>query len=503
MDKSSGESLSHLPSSMEPLTNPVAYTRGVWCRLGFLMLVASTAALTAFQFGFVIGNINVPQRVFSHCQELLSHNDAPTSSFFHLPGCFTVSPAMWGLVGAGVPLGGWIGSLAGSTILRHCGLRRSILLLNLPFLAGYLLMGLATSLPMLVAGRLLQGFSSGASGMIVPVYLASMAPLQRRGLITCFYQLFLVTGIMVAELVSYHGNLGRHLGRWRWGFGGGVVVCVLQGALALARLLPDPPSVLDAAGRSAQAALLRERLGFTASDEATPLRSDKPATSAEDMAHESTATTESILQLATFQIPRANRSLLLGLVLHAGQQLSGVNAVFFYSSLILAQNTTPLDGPPSFTPTLLAIVNAAVTVVAIWLLDRAGRRPIVLVSTAGASATLLLLAVAFNLVPPLAAPLLIAFVVAFALGLGPVPWLVAPEIFPAKWPLTPVAVSLCVSVNWLANCLITGTFPLLADRIPANYLFAAFGVLCFLLLLALHPLMPETRNRVANFICRD
>ena len=453
-----------------------------------LFLVACTCALTAFHFGYAISSINVPSKVFITCTP-------DDFSFFGLKGCFEVSPAAWGLVGMGLPLGGWIGgSLAPSLVNYFDSLKVSILFLNIPLTIAYALMSLASNLPMLVIGRCFLGFAAGASGMMVPLYLSSISPLSHRGLITNFFQLFLCSGAFIAECICFWADLGNRLWMWRLGFAAGLVVVLVQMVLNSFGFLPESPRDLDTKN-PIEASNLRQRLGIFDDDlgDKDPVPIIRPALSPiPEIPSPVSSANDSLINLITFRIPAARKSLILGIVLHFGQQISGVNSIFFYSTMIVG------DSP--ITPIFLTFVNLVMTVVAIWLLDRAGRRVVALCSVAGSAACLFALAGCFLTFPPAAPLFLVAFVACFAVGLGPIPWMLVPEIFPPAWPLTPSAISICVSANWITNIVVSGGFPLLAQVFKKDVLFLVFGASCTFLFIFLSQWLPETKNRSANFI---
>ena len=450
----------------------------------FLWSVALTSALTAFHFGYAISSINVSYDIFSHCPADKTHSSSL------LTGCFHVSQEAWGLVGMGLPLGGWIGGLSAPSLMKLAkGIKPSIRFLNGILLVAYLIMSLAVNLPMLIIGRCLLGFVSGASGMLVPLYLSSVAPIKSRGFFTNFFQVFLCGGIVIAEIISLASGVGKHEWIWRFTFGAGIPVVALQTVLDLGLgFFPQSPRDLDLFNPP-EALTLRKRLGIAALIDPIMKESDSTAGSVPEITSTSNHT---LWKLITFRVPEANRSLILGILLHAGQQISGVNAIFYYSSMIITGS--------EFTPLLLALINFGMTFVAIWLLDRSGRRPVALFSVLGSALCLIAISSTYSPLKSVAAFFLVSFVACFSLGLGPIPWMIIPEIFPPSWPLTPAASVICISANWITNILVTGTFPFLTKILPASFIFLTFGLFCLLLFFALKSLLPETKNRISNFI---
>lgn len=457
----------------------------------FLWKVAITSSLTAFHFGYAISSINVPSSLFINY---------PPSSETSLFKCFHVSQSAWGLVGLGLPLGGWIGGFSAPKMIKlSSGVKPAIEYLNMILVIGYLFMGLAINLPMLVIGRCLLGFVSGASGMMIPLYLSSITPPKSRGFFTNFFQLFLCGGIVIAEIISLVTNVGKHDWIWRFTFSAGLVIILLQVVLDLIfGYLPQSPRDLDQSSPS-EALILRHKLGHEPNS-LNSLNNDGHVGHVGSKESNSIVVPEiinsrnhhSLWNLITFRIPEANRSLLVGILLHAGQQVSGVNAIFFYSSMII-------EGSQK-TPLLLALINFGMTLVAIWLLDRAGRRPVALFSVAGSSICLIAISLTFTSFKTVASLFLLSFVACFSLGLGPIPWMIIPEIFPPNWNLTPTASSICVSANWITNIVVTGAFPSLTEIAPVKVIFFTFGISCLLLLFGLSYILPETKNRPSNFI---
>ena len=486
---------------MSDSSEPLSPRQNSQKSLLFLISVVVSASLTAIHFGYVIANINVAGNLFNYCDEI-SKASSPSSPF-NLEGCFKVSTSMWGFVGSSLPLGGLIGSLIGGSFVKAFGLQKSILLLNVPLLVGYLLMAFSTNIWMLIAGRLLQGFVCGLSGVAVPSYISAVTPHTLSGTFVNFFQLFLVSGVLVAEVVSYWADLGRQLWLWRFGFGAGVLFCAAQFLLFLVGCLPKTPLELEESGRIENARLLRLKLGFEPS-ETTNMKSSSSDQQL-PKSSESEDTNDSVKDLLLFKCAKANKSLILGLLLHAGQQISGVNAVFFYSTLIFSGGSSgkaSYDDPPTLIPIILALVNVLSTFVAIWLLKRTGRRPVALFSSSGSAVCLFLLAFCMRSYPSHSVFPMIGFIVLFAVGLGPVPWLMMPEIFPPKWSLTIPAISACISANWVVNIFVTGFFPMAADKLQdrKDLIFGFFGLCSSIVFVALYFLIPETRNRLPNFI---
>jgi MFS family permease len=191
----------------------------------------------------------------------------------------------------------------------------------------------------------------------------------------------------------------------------------------------------------------------------------------------------------------AGPALLIGLTLAVLQQLSGINAVFSYAPSIMEK--AGLSASSSILAALVvAAVNVGATLVALPLVDRVGRRPLLLVSLAGAAFALALFGLTFTTAGGSAAPLacLVAFILAFELGLGPIFWLLIAEIFRPEGKAT--AVSACTAVNWLSNFAVGLAFPSVAAWVGQGRVFWIFAASCALGLVFVHRFVPETKARL-------
>jgi sugar porter (SP) family MFS transporter len=313
------------------------------------------------------------------------------------------------------------------------------------YVVAALASALAQDVAWLIAARFVLGLAVGTASFVAPMYISEQTPPKIRGGTVSFNQLMVTTGILIAYLINFaFRNVGDN---WRWMLGLGAVPGV---ALAVGMLfVPHTPRWLMQAGREDEArdVLQRSREPDQIDDEVDEMR---------DVIEQHRGTSLRALVGA-----RVRPLLLVGLALAIFQQLIGVNTVIYYSATILKYTGISTDksiGEALF----VGITNVVFTIVAILLLDRIGRRVLLLIGTVGASAALILLGIYFQS-PTLQHSAgwvgllaLLVFIASFAVGLGPVFWLMISEIFPLG--IRSKAMSVCTVANWLFNFLVSYFF---------------------------------------------
>lgn len=419
-----------------------------------LYRTALTAVISSLSFGIAIAATNAPAKVFFTCPT------SPSDSSL-LPECFPVSERAWGVMSSMLCLpGALIGSLSACVIADRRGRLWTLLRNAAIYGAGMLLCLLAFNYWMLLLGRLLIGVGVGVSCAVVPIYLAEMAPLELRGRVAFLHQLALVSGIVAAE--AFYMVLGVEGGKWRLLFLANLLLHILQFG-SLYYFCHESP----------------KWLAFSNTSSSTS----------------STASSRRASFLETLKKSEARWSLIVALVLHAGQQLSGINGVMFFSRTLF-----PTEERVGFW---LALINCTASFLSWWIVDRAGRRPVLLgslaVMTFGAFGLCLSSASSGGILASLAKPALLVFIVGFAVGLGPLPWLLLAEIFPSSTAATFATAAVCV--NWIATGAVTAAF------LPAVTLLGLRAVFGFMMAVGMILIgfafygIPETRSRPSGYLC--
>ncbi|EMA18247.1 sugar porter family MFS transporter [Haloarcula amylolytica] len=434
----------------------------------FVYVVSALAALNGLLFGFDTGIIS--------------------GAFLFIQDSFVMSPLVEGIIVSGAMAGAAAGAAVGGQLADRLGRRRLILIAAIVFFVGSFTMAVAPTVPVLVAGRLIDGVAIGFASIVGPLYISEIAPPRIRGGLTSLNQLMVTTGILLSYFVNY---AFADAGAWRWMLGAGMVPAVV---LAIGILkMPESPRWLFEHGRKdeARAVLKRTRSGGVE----------------EELGEiEETVETQSETGVRDLLAPWLRPALVVGLGLAVFQQITGINAVIYYAPTIL--ESTGLGNVASILATVgIGTINVVMTVVAILLVDRVGRRRLLLVGVGGMVATLAVLGTVFYL-PGLGGGLgviatisLMLFVSFFAIGLGPVFWLLISEIYPLS--VRGSAMGVVTVANWGANLLVSLTFPVLTDGVGTSATFWLFGLCSLLGLLFVYRYVPETKGRTLEAIEDD
>jgi MFS transporter, SP family, galactose:H+ symporter len=401
---------------------------------------------------------------------------------------FAVGSVALEIVTSWVTLGAMLGSLAGGYVADHFGRKRALLAAAGLFIIGAAVEAFAPGVPVLVFGRLVAGFGVGVAAVAAPLYAAELAPAAQRGRFVSSYQLAITIGIFVAYLVdqALAGPEG-----WRAMLGVSVVPGVL---LALAVLTAvESPRWLAKTGRREDARRTLVALG--ARDEADArLATIEASLRAE---HEAPSWSDVFA-------PRWRTPLIIGLGLAVLQQITGINAIIYYSDTIFAAAgfTTPAAQTEA-TTWAIGGVNVLSTFIAIAFIDHLGRRPLLIAGLIGMGLSLMAVGFAFHnaggasgqsstpgIVTLVA---LVVFIISFAFSLGPVTWTVINEIYPGE--VRGRAVAVATAVNWGAAFLVSGFFLSVVNAIGQAYTFWMFAAFCAIGLVWVIVSVPETRGR--------
>ena len=402
---------------------------------------------------------------------------------------FAVGAVALEIVTSWVTLGAMFGSLGGGYVADHFGRKRALFAAAALFIIGAAVEALAPNVPILVFGRLVAGFGVGVAAVAAPLYAAELAPAEQRGRFVSSYQLAITVGIFLAYLVD-QALAGP--GGWRAMFAVSAVAGVLLALAVLTAL--ELPRWLVKSGRPDDARRNLVALGAE-NDADARLAAIKTALRAE---HE-TASWSDVFE------PRWRTPLKIGLGLAVLQQITGINAIIYYSDNIFAAAgfTTPA-AQTAATTWAIGAVNVLATFIAIAFIDRLGRRPLLIAGLIGMGLSLAAVGFAFEQsggavkdaggttgVVTLVA--LVVFIISFAFSLGPVTWTVINEIYPGE--VRGRAVAVATAVNWGAAFLVSGFFLTVVDAIGQAYTFWLFAAFCILGLFWVYVGVPETRHR--------
>jgi SP family galactose:H+ symporter-like MFS transporter len=390
------------------------------------------------------------------------------------------------IVVSGVLLGATMGAILGGQMADRFGRRRVLLVTATIFGVGALASALASSPGTLIASRIVLGIAIGLSSTNVPVYLSEVSPPAARGRIVSLFQLAVTAGIVSAYVVDYGF---AKVGGWRWMLGLAVAPAVIFGTGMF--FLPETPRWLIRSGRRelARGVLIRIRDSSDVDPEITEIEASLAqqvqSGSWSDLFHR-----------------HVRPALVVGLGLAVFQQITGINTVIYYAPKILQAAGFASASGAILATAGVGVVNFGMTIVAMLLVDRIGRRPLLLVGIAGMIVTLAVLALSFrgtfaNL-EWIAVICLMGYVASFAIGLGPIFWLIIAEIYPLK--VRGLAEGTAATFNWASNLIVSLTFLTLLEKLGTSSTFALYAFFSVASWLFSYYRVPETKGRTLEQI---
>ena len=409
----------------------------------------------------------------------------------YLKAHMNLTPTQEGLAGASAILGCIPGAMFSGFLSDRFGRKKLLFICALLYAVSGLLSAIPNTFNQFLAARIISGLGIGASSMICPVYIAEIAPEKWRGRLGTLFQLGIVTGIFLTLFINkVIQGMGDEVWNtaygWRWMLGMEVVPAIAFIALLFA--VPESPRWLAQKGRDAEARDILTKVDGAehAAREMTAIR--------EAASHEEGRFSE--LFSGPFRKP-----LLIAVVLMACSQFCGINAIMYYSTKIFA--TAGGSTATAFNSSVwVGLINFAFTFVAIGFVDRAGRRPLLLIGTAVQVVALAAVGWMFH-AHIQGTPLLICvvlFIAAFAMALGPVGWLFCAEVFPNK--VRGRAMSLAALTVWVSCYIVAQTFPMLNDNpvIGPAKTFWAYAIVSLFAFTFVFIFLPETKGRTLEQI---
>jgi MFS transporter, SP family, arabinose:H+ symporter len=437
---------------------------------GILVLVALVAVLGGFLFGYDTAVINGAN------QYLKIH--------------FLLSPFQQGLVGSSAIAGCIPGALMGGFLSDRFGRRKVLFVCAILYALSGVLSAVPRTVVEFLLARFISGLSIGISSMICPVYIAEMAPPLWRGRLGSLFQLGIVSGIFISLFANaFIQRMGddtwNTVSGWRWMLGAEIVPAIFL----LVVLFPakESPRWLIQSKREDSARNILESMGGAAyaADEITAVRTV--------LQQEEGSMFELLFH------PHYRRPLIIAVLLMAVAQFSGINAIMYYSTDIFT--TAHVGVKDAFSATVLVgLVNLLFTFVAIALVDKAGRRPLLLT---GLTAQVIALGCVGWMFHANAGGIgllvaIVGFIAAFAMALGPVPWILCSEIFPMR--IRGLAMSVAALVVWVSCYIVSLTFPYLKTHIGPTKTFWIYGLFSALGLIFVFTMVPETKGRTLEEI---
>lgn len=432
---------------------------------GAVYLAVAVACLGAFLFGYHLGVVNGP------LEQIMADLGIAGNA------------AVGGWIVSITLAGAFFGAFTGGALADLVGRTRTFQLNAIPLIVGTVLSATSQSVGAMLLGRALVGVGIGLSSSAVPLYISEVAPTEIRGQLGAVNQLCICIGILGALVAGL--PLAGNPTWWRTMFWLAIIpTLALAGGMGWA---PESPRWLFKQGKIEAARISVSRLWGKGRTEAAMEELTRSSSETEDSTEAGWSDMFS---------PRYRKVVGLGAAVYLFQQLAGINAVVYYSTAVFRKVGIKSDVAAS---ALVGLANVVGTGVASSLMDKQGRKKLLSFSFAGMAASMLILALSLSWKPleayagVLAVGGTVAYVLAFSLGVGPVPALLLPEIFASR--IRAKAVALCLGVHWVSNFFIGLSFLAIVNAVGLGYVYLFFASVCALGVLFVDKFIIETKGR--------
>ncbi|KAL8151473.1 hypothetical protein V2J09_021281 [Rumex salicifolius] len=399
-----------------------------------------------------------------------------------------------GLVSSGSLYGALIGSALAFTIADFLGRRRELMTAAVLYFVGALVTALAPDFAVMVVGRIVYGIGIGLAMHAAPMYIAETAASQIRGRLISLKEFFIVIGMVIGYTIGYF--LVDTVAGWRYMYGASSPLAVIM-AIGMWWLPSSPRWILLCAiqGKGNMQELKRTATGCLCRLRGEMFTDTAPLL-VDDILSELASVNE-VREVSTRELFQGKylKALVIGAGLVLFQQITGQPSVLYYSASIL--ESAGFSGASNSTRVsiLLGIFKLIMTGVAVLVVDKIGRRPLLLGGVSGLTISLFLLGAYYTFLgsaPAVAVVALLFYVGCYQLSFGPIGWLMISEIFPLR--MRGKGLSIAVLVNFGANALVTFSFSPLKALIGAGNVFFVFGVIAILALFFIFYVIPETKG---------
>jgi MFS transporter, SP family, sugar:H+ symporter len=458
--------------------------------MGFIGAIVAVATIGGFLFGYDSGAVNGTQDGLSQAFNLVKGSWSPTNGLG-----FTVASLL---------IGCFIGAFFAGRLADLMGRRNTMMVAAALFFIGALVQGAASSHLIFVIARICGGMAVGAASVLSPAYISEVAPANIRGRLTTVQQIMIITGLTAAFVVNYFlaasagistARFWAGIAAWRWMF----LMQAVPAAIFLVALfmIPESPRYLVSKGRIDRAeGVLASLFG---SDAARSKLDEIRATFSADHRPR-------LSDIAGRGLLGIRPVVWAGIMLAAFQQFVGINVIFYYGATLW--QLAGFTESQSLTINIVSgVVSIAACLVTIAVIDKIGRKPILLIGSAGMAVTLFAMTYAFsqgsldpagNLVlsknlGTLAVVAANLYVIFFNFSWGPVMWVMLGEMFPNQ--IRGSALAVCGFVQWFSNFLISFSFPVMAAKLGLTISYTFYGVCAVISYFLVQKLVHETRGK--------
>jgi len=400
---------------------------------------------------------------------------------------FALNATQEGFIASCALIGCAVGAGFAGVLSDWAGRKKVLILSAIFFAVSAVGAAVPTTLTQFIIARFIGGLGIGMASMLSPMYIAEVAPARIRGSLVSLNQMAIITGILVAYVIDW--LCAKFFGptmSWRWMFGAGALPAIVF--LFALIVVPESPRWLTKQGRVNEAFKTLARVGGKKHAEAE--MKEIMETIAEEGG--------SIFELLK---PGLRIALVIGVALAIFQQITGINTVLYYAPEIFKK--AHFAGNAALLASIIVGgINMVFTVVAIALIDKLGRKPLLLIGAAGMGISFFLAGLAFrmNASGMLVLIFILTYVASFAVALGPVVWVVMSEIFPTR--VRGRAMSIATVLLWIFCYLVSQTFPYLVEKLGTALTFWFYAAMCVVTFIFVAAVVPETKGKTLEEIER-
>jgi len=392
---------------------------------------------------------------------------------------FAINALQEGWAVSSALIGCIVGAAVAGTISDRIGRKRLLIISAILFAISAIGSALPRSVNEFMIARFIGGIGVGSAAMLSPLYISEISPARIRGSLVSLNQMAIVTGMLLAYFINWL-LAGTGPANWRWMFGSETIPAFLF--LIFMFIVPESPRWLVKQSRTEEALEILTKINGTG----------KAKNEIKDIKETLAQETGSVKQL--FQ-PGLRIALVIGIVLAILQQITGINGVLYYAPRIF--ESVGLERSSAILQSvIIGFVNMLLTLVAILVVDKLGRKPLLLIASAGMGISFVLTAIAFEFQFFSGTWILIfilLYIGFFALAMGPVIWVVLSEIFPTR--IRGRAMSIATVFLWIACFVVSLTFPVLADKFSEALNFIIYAFMCLVTFIFVWFVLPETKGK--------
>jgi sugar porter (SP) family MFS transporter len=426
----------------------------------FVYVVAAIAALSGLLFGYDTGVIS--------------------GALLFMREQFHLTPAGEGLVVSSVLFGAAFSCFLSGRLTDYFGRKKVILATALLFGIGSVVTAMAASVDGLIAGRVVLGLAIGIASFAAPLYISEMSSADNRGALVALNQLAITIGILLSYIIDYVFAAGSN---WQAMVAVGAIPAVLLAAGLL--ILPESPRWLVLKNEYDKARCVLARIRSGANNDA-------------ELKEIENSISEEKGDWKEFFAPHLRGALVIGLGLGIFQQFTGINTVIYYAPSIYK-----LAGLTSNSVSILAtagvgLINVLMTIIAVALIDRVGRRPLLIIGNLGMMISLACLSLSFllhanaDILRWIGVGSTFTFVSFFAISLGPIFWIIISEVYPLR--IRGFAMSFATAIAWVSNLIVSFTFPVMLAKFGVGATFAGYTLIALASLVFSCVMVPETKG---------